>query len=89
MNIEIRDIITLSDNNRYIVCSKIKLEDKNFYYLAEQKNVRNIKICVERYNNGRYSVNEIIDKDVINKLLPLFMEASMPVILESIKQENN
>ena len=50
MNIEIRDIITLSDNNKYIVISKINYEEKNYYYLIDINDKKNIKFCYEDNN---------------------------------------
>ena len=72
MTINIMDILTLSDNNRYVVTSKVNYENKTYYFLVDEHNSGNLKFCYE-YNDG---LIEIEDKDLATKLLPRFLEAS-------------
>ena len=74
MNIDIKDIITLSDNNEYVVVSKTDYQDKIYYYLIDKNNNENIKFCVE--NNENKSLLEIEDTSIIQQLLPLFVEST-------------
>ena len=70
MNINIKDILTLSDDNRYVVISKAQYENKQYLYLIDINNNENMKFC---YING----NEIIEsnnKELNTKLIPLFYE---------------
>lgn len=77
MNIDIKDRVTLNDNNEYVVVSKTNYQNKIYYYLVDMNNNENIKFCVEISNN---SLSEVIDKPLIQKLLPLFIKASKDFI---------
>lgn len=74
MNIDIKDVVTLNDNIRYAVVSKVNYENNVYYYLAEIDNLSNIKFLVE--NKERNSLVEVEDKELIQKLLPLFVNES-------------
>lgn len=71
MNIDIKDVVTLSDNIRYAVVSKVNYGNNVYYYLTEIENIANIKFLVE--NKERNSLVEVEDKELIQKLLPLFV----------------
>ena len=45
MNINIKDILTLSDDNRYVVISKAQYENKQYLYLIDINNNENMKFC--------------------------------------------
>lgn len=68
MNINIKDILELSDGNEYGVVSKTSYQDKTYYYLVDVVNVENLKFCVEDSNE----LIEIENKRLIQILLPLF-----------------
>lgn len=70
--IDIKDIITLDDNNEYIVVSKINYKEKVYYYLLDRKLNSNMKFC---YEDGDELV-ELNDKELTTKLLPLFLEVT-------------
>lgn len=70
MNIDIKDVITLDDNQKYVVVSKVFYENKNYYYIIGKDNFKNIKFLYEDDNE----LVEINNKDLLNKLLPLFYE---------------
>ncbi len=72
MIINIKDTLTLDDNNEYVVISKTNYNDKNHYYLLDQNNPERPKFCFEDENE----LVEIDDKELIAKLIPLFIEAS-------------
>ena len=72
MNIDIKDVLTLSDKNKYVVVSKINYENKNYYYLVDVNSNINIKFC---YEDGEELV-ELNDKELTTKLLPLFLQVS-------------
>ena len=78
MDIDIKDIITLSDDNEYVVASKINYQDSIYYYLIDKDNNKNLKFCVEKLENQ--SLIEVEDKNLIQKLLPLFLESSIKAI---------
>ena len=72
MTINIKDTLTLDDNNEYVVISKINYESKNYYYLLDKNNEANFKFCYE--DNEEFV--EIEDKKLTTKLLPLFVEVA-------------
>lgn len=70
MNINIKDVLTLDDNNKYVVVSKVYYDGKDYLYLVDINNNTNLKFC--------YVDNEEIiesnDKDLNTKLVPLFFD---------------
>lgn len=73
MNWEIKDTLTLDDNNKYVITSKINYENKTYYYLVDRDNNDNLKFCYE----DKGDLVELNDKELITKLLPLFYERSL------------
>ena len=73
--IDIRDILTLDDNNEYVVVSKILYEGKIYYYLVDKNKNENIKFCYEKEDN----LVELNDKVLVTKLLPLFLDAAKSI----------
>ena len=71
MNIDIKDTLTLDDNNEYVVVSKAMYEDIEYYYLIDINNTENIKFC---YQKGNDELVELNDKELTTKLLPLFLK---------------
>ena len=78
MNIDIKDIITLSDDNSYVVVSRVNHQGNVYYYLIDKNNNENLKFCVEKSENK--SLVEIQDANLIQQLLPLFLDASSKAI---------
>ena len=85
MNIDIKDVITLDDNNEYIVVNKVNYNDKNYYYLIDMEDSENLMFCYE--DNG--DLVEVNDKELTAKLLPLFLEKSNDIINELMKENSN
>ena len=83
----IKDLLTLSDNNEYVVVSKTIYEDKSYLYLVDINNNENLKFCLERKDEQGYIVDEIEDTTLIQKLLPLFYESSKNIIEEILKKD--
>ena len=78
MNVEIKDTLTLSDNNSYVIVSKAKHENNTYYYLIDKNNNENIKFCLEKTENN--SLLEINDANLIQQLLPLFLKSTSSAI---------
>ncbi len=72
MTINIKDTLTLDDNNEYVVISKITFDQKNYYYLLNRSNNNDPKFCYE----DRDELVEVNDKSLITKILPLFVEVA-------------
>ena len=70
MIINIKDILSLDDNNEYVVVSKINADDKNYFYLIDKNDNSNVKFC---YQDNDELV-ELNDKELVTRLLPLFVE---------------
>ena len=68
MNINIKDLLTLDDDNEYIVISKMYYNGKDYLYLVDTNNNENLKIC---YLDGEELV-ESNNKDLNTELIPLF-----------------
>lgn len=77
MNIDIKDVITLDGKEKYIVTSKTNYENKIYYLLVNENNISDVKFCYEKGNNV---LAESEDKDINQKLLPLFLKASREAI---------
>jgi len=78
MEVNIKDIIILSDNNNYVVVSKIVYQGNTYYYLIDKDNNENLKFCIEKPENN--SLLEVNDSNLIQQLLPMFLEASSNAI---------
>lgn len=67
----IKDIVTLSDDNKYQVVSKTVYEGLTYYYLVDINDISNIKFLYENIDR----LTEVEDPELIQKLLPkLFYE---------------
>ncbi len=71
MDIRIKDTIVLSDDNEYVVVSKIDFQERVYYYLIDKKDAGNIKFCKGKESN---TIVELVDKELIKTLLPLFVD---------------
>ena len=76
MTINIKDTLTLDDNNEYVVVSKVNYENKNYYYLLDKNNKENFIFCYE----DNSELVEIKNKELITKLLPLFIKEAQKEI---------
>lgn len=72
MNIDIKDLITLNDNNKYVVVSKALYDSKNYFFLLDINNDTNIKFCY--LDNNELVESE--DKTINTNLLKLFYETA-------------
>ena len=74
--IEIKDIVTLSDQNEYQVVSKVDYEYRIYYYLVDINEISNVKFL---YENGD-KLTEVEDPDLVKKLLPMFYKEIKDII---------
>lgn len=82
MNIDEKDIITLSDDIKYIVVKKINYNDLFYYYIAEVENPTEVKFL---YEDGNELV-EIEDENHIKTLVDLMLpEVDLDDFLKSLK----
>lgn len=65
--LNIKDIVTLSDDNQYQVISKTEYEGLIYYYIVDINDLTNIKFI---YENVEY-LTEVEDPELIKKLIPI------------------
>ena len=66
------NIITLDDDNKYVIVSKVVIKNINYYYLIDINNVKNVKFCREERVGETIILKEITDKEVITNLNRIF-----------------
>ena len=76
MKINITNVLALDDNKDYVVVSKANYENKEYFYLAEVGNPKNVIFCYRNDNE----LTELKDNNLINKLLPIFVENTSKII---------
>lgn len=78
MNISIKDILSLDDNKKYVVVSKIYYDGKDYLYLVDIDDNDNLKFCYL----DKDEIVEISDKELNTRLLPLFFGKVKNVLKE-------
>lgn len=78
--INIKDSLTLDDDNEYVVVSKVNYETKEYYYILDKYNSSNYKFC---YLDNEELV-EVEDENLIKTLLPLLVNSVKDKIINLI-----
>lgn len=78
MKIEINKIITLANNEEYLVIDKVYLNKIDYYYIAglsEDKMdiTNNFKIVTVIDIDGRLCIEEVLGEEKLKEVLPLFI----------------
>lgn len=73
---DIKDILTLSDKRRYVIASKTNYEEKDYLYLVDLADNKNIKFCY--LDNDEIVI--VSDIKLIEKLLPLLLKEMKSVL---------
>lgn len=76
MNIDIKDIVTLSDNNEYGVVSKTIYDNKTYYYLIDVNDISNVKFLFEEEN----TLVELEDEKIIQTIIPKLLSEIKDII---------
>ena len=66
--IDVKDVLTLEDDKKYVVVSKIDYENKVYFYLVGVEEITDVKFGY--IDNDEFV--EINDKELVTKLLPYF-----------------
>lgn len=79
MKLEVNKIITLGNNEEYLVVDKVEKDNKEYYYIAEVNEEGNdikdnYKIVSATYNNGDIFLDEVLGEDKLKSILPLFVK---------------
>lgn len=77
--IEIKDIITLSNQKQYVVPSKANLESKIYYLLINEDNIKDIILVYQKDENNVTIVNNDI---IFKQLIPLFLKETRKSITD-------
>ena len=78
MKIEIKDILTLDDNNEYIVVSKTLHNGGEYFFLTDLNQNNEFKILKLNYESEKLFI--VTDERLVEKLMPLFFEETTKII---------
>lgn len=79
MVLEVNRIITLGNEEKYLIIEKIEKDEKEYYYIAEINQTEtdikeNYKIITINNIDNKYFIEEITGEDSLKEILPLFLE---------------
>ena len=79
MKLEINKIVTLGNNEEYLVVDKVEKDNKEYYYIAEvnedETDIKdNYKIVLATYDDGNIYLDEVLGEDQLKSILPLFVK---------------
>ena len=82
MKLEVNKIITLGNDEEYLVVDKVLKDDKEYYYIAqvndEETDIKdNYKIVCATYKDGNVYLDEVLGEDKLKSILPLFVKESV------------
>lgn len=80
MRLDVNKVVTLGNNENYLIIDKILVEDVYYLYIAElNKNqtdiLDNYKIVKITEENDKIYLDEIIGEEKLKKILPSFVES--------------
>ena len=79
MKLEINKIVTLGNDEEYLIIDKIIKDDQEYYYIAEVNEEGtdikdNYKIVSATYKDGGIFLDEVLGEDKLKTILPLFVK---------------
>jgi hypothetical protein len=79
MKLEINKIVTLGNNEEYLVVDKVEKDGKEYYYIAEVNDdgtdiKDNYKIVSATYDDDNIYLDEVLGEDQLKAILPLFVK---------------
>lgn len=79
MKLEINKIVTLGNNEEYLIVDKVEKDDKEYYYVAEvnedETDIKdNYKIVCATYKDGEIYLDEVLGEDKLKSILPMFVK---------------
>lgn len=86
MKLEVKDIVTLDDNNEYVISNIETIDNKEYFILIDIKNLSNIKyMCLD--NN---SFLEIEDEELIKKIaLSIVHNTNFDKLMQEVNNYKN
>ena len=79
MKLEINKIVTLGNQEEYLIIDKVEYEGKEYYYVAEINETGtdikdNYKIVGATYKDDQIYLDEVLGEDKLKAILPLFVK---------------
>ncbi len=79
MKLEINKIVTLGNNEEYLIVDKVVKDNEEYYYIAEVNEdgtdiKDNYKIVSATYRDGDIFLDEVLGEDKLKTILPLFVK---------------
>lgn len=79
MKLEINKIVTLGNNEEYLIVDKVLKDGKEYYYVAQVNEDEtdiedNYKIVCATYKDGDIYLDEVLGEDKLKSILPMFVE---------------
>ena len=79
MKLEVNKVVTLGNNEEYLVVDKVVKDDVEYYYIAEVNEdgtdiKDNYKIVYATYKDGNIYLDEVLGEDKLKTILPLFVK---------------
>ena len=79
MILEVNKVITLGNDEEYLIIEKVESNEKEYYYIAEvnatETDIKdNYKIVTTNNVNEELFIEEITGEDKLKEILPLFLE---------------
>ncbi len=79
MKLEVNKIVTLGNNEEYLIVDKVEKDDKEYYYIAEVNEdgtdiKDNYKIVCATYKDNDIYLDEVLGEDKLKSVLPLFVK---------------
>lgn len=79
MILEVNKVITLGNDEKYLIIEKVTNKEKEYYYIAEVNSTEtdikdNYKIVTTDNKDNNLFINEITGEDKLKEILPLFLD---------------
>ena len=79
MKLEVNKIVTLGNNEQYLVIDMVEKDNKEYYYIAQvnedETDIQdNYKIVCATYKDGDIFLDEVLGEDKLKSILPLFVK---------------
>lgn len=79
MKLEINKIVTLGNNEQYLIVDTVVKDGKEYYYIAqvneEETDIKdNYKIVCATYKDGEVYLDEVLGEDKLKSILPMFVK---------------
>lgn len=78
MKLDVNKVITLGNNEKYLIISHITHNNNEYYYIAElesdEKDIKdNYKIMIAKEEEGKIFLDEVVGETNLKTVLPLFV----------------